>query len=70
MVRDADGNTTGQANVKLAPAHLQREHLNDLVQPYALRAPEVVLGLEWGPAIDMWSLGCLVYHFFVYFLMT
>ena len=30
------------------------------MQPYALRAPEVTLGLEWGPAIDIWSLGCLV----------
>ncbi|KAF8812624.1 kinase-like protein [Phlegmacium glaucopus] len=39
-----------------------RKHLSDLVQPYALRAPEVVLGLEWGPAIDIWSLGCLMYE--------
>ncbi|KAF8812702.1 kinase-like protein [Phlegmacium glaucopus] len=37
-------------------------HLSDLVQPYALRAPEVVPGLEWGPAIDIWSLGCLMYE--------
>lgn len=44
----------------LSPAHLQREHLGNVVQPYALRAPEVILGLEWGPPIDIWSLGCLV----------
>jgi serine/threonine-protein kinase SRPK3 len=42
-------------------AHLQREHLSDIVQPYALRAPEVILGLKWGPAVDIWSLGCMVW---------
>jgi len=33
------------------------------VQPYALRAPEVILGIAWGPAIDIWSLGCLMFEF-------
>ena len=41
-------------------APLQGERLSGVVQPYALRAPEVILGLEWGPTIDIWSLGCLV----------
>lgn len=44
----------------LGHAHFQKEHLSKIVQPYALRAPEVVLGLGWGPAIDIWSLGCMV----------
>lgn len=44
-----------KANVTFAPVHVQREHLCDVVQPYALRVPEVVLGLE---CIDIWSLGC------------
>ena len=43
-----------------APAHPKGNHLGETVQPYALRAPEVILGLEWGPAIDIWSLGCMV----------
>ncbi|KAN0125243.1 kinase-like protein, partial [Russula decolorans] len=47
----------------LGHAHLQREHLSDIVQPYALRAPEVILGLKWGPAVDIWSLGCMMYEF-------
>ena len=33
------------------------------MQPYALRAPEVILGLGWGSAIDIWSLGCMVLTF-------
>ena len=44
-------------------ANPQHKHLNEVVQPYALRAPEVILGLEWGYAIDIWSLGCMVIHF-------
>lgn len=35
-----------------------------LDKPYAqsryYRAPEVVLGLDCGPAIDMWSMGCII----------
>ena len=48
-------------------AHPQNEHLAKVVQPYALRAPEVILGLEWGYAIDIWSLGCMVLTSFTYF---
>ena len=48
-------------------ANPQHKHLNEVVQPYALRAPEVILGLEWGYAIDIWSLGCMVLTSFTYF---
>ena len=30
------------------------------VQSRAYRAPEVVLGLPYGPRIDVWSLGCIL----------
>ncbi|OCH94721.1 kinase-like protein [Obba rivulosa] len=42
-----------------------RPHIPDqggIVQPYALRAPEVIFGLPWGPPIDIWSLGCLMFE--------
>jgi serine/threonine-protein kinase SRPK3 len=32
----------------------------DLIQPYALRAPEVILGNGWHTSGDIWNLGCLV----------
>ncbi|KAG6091429.1 hypothetical protein E4U30_006955, partial [Claviceps sp. LM220 group G6] len=35
----------------------------DLIQPLALRAPEVVLGAPWDTGVDIWSLGCLVVEF-------
>lgn len=31
-----------------------------LIQPDALRAPEVIVGCRWGPSADIWNLGCLV----------
>ena len=32
----------------------------DIIQPYALRAPEVILGNSWHTSADIWNLGCLV----------
>ena len=32
----------------------------DVIQPYALRAPEVILGNGWHTSADIWNLGCLV----------
>jgi len=32
----------------------------DIIQPYALRAPEVILGNGWNTSADIWNLGCLV----------
>ncbi|TVY36532.1 Serine/threonine-protein kinase [Lachnellula occidentalis] len=35
-------------------------HLCETIQPILLRAPEVMIGAPWGPAVDFWNLGCLV----------
>ncbi|KAF9508639.1 hypothetical protein BS47DRAFT_1350109 [Hydnum rufescens UP504] len=35
----------------------------DLIQPVALRAPEVILGCGFGPSADIWNLGCLIFEF-------
>lgn len=32
----------------------------DQIQPYALRAPEVIIGSGWGTSTDIWNLGCIV----------
>ncbi|RDB22074.1 Serine/threonine-protein kinase SRPK [Hypsizygus marmoreus] len=33
-----------------------------IIQPFALRAPEVILGSEWGTSADIWNLGCLIFE--------
>jgi len=34
----------------------------DMIQPVALRAPEVIIGCEWDQRADIWNLGCLVFE--------
>ncbi|GJE89706.1 kinase-like protein [Phanerochaete sordida] len=38
------------------------EHLMELIQAPALRAPEVCLGAGWGKPADIWSIGCMAYQ--------
>lgn len=35
------------------------------IQSRYYRAPEIMLGIRYTPAIDMWSLGCILYELFV-----
>ncbi|KAG6313521.1 hypothetical protein E4U22_000883 [Claviceps purpurea] len=44
-------------------ASWREKHLSDVIQPLALRAPEVTLGAPWDTGVDIWSLGCLVVQF-------
>ncbi|RMY71661.1 hypothetical protein D0863_04990 [Hortaea werneckii] len=32
-----------------------------IVGPAALRSPEVILGMKWGPPLDIWQIGCLFF---------
>ncbi|KAI0084866.1 kinase-like protein [Irpex rosettiformis] len=36
-----------------------------LIQPEALRSPEVILGCEWGTKADIWNLGCIVFELLI-----
>ncbi|KAK7051379.1 hypothetical protein VNI00_004879 [Paramarasmius palmivorus] len=45
-----------------------KEHrCHEMIQPSALRAPEVILGYPWGTPADIWNLGCLVMEWLVGF---
>ncbi|KIK58567.1 hypothetical protein GYMLUDRAFT_45191 [Collybiopsis luxurians FD-317 M1] len=41
-------------------SHWHDHHFQELIQPGALRSPEVILGYPWGTSADIWNLGCLV----------
>jgi len=48
---------------RLSPtAHFRDRHLNEVIQPFALRAPEVILGYPWDTPVDIWSVGCLTFE--------
>jgi len=32
-------------------------------QPHVFRAPEVIMSSSWSPAMDIWSVGCLLFEF-------
>jgi len=41
-------------------------NLKGTIQPVALRAPEVTLGIRWDTAADIWSAACVVMHYIGY----
>ena len=41
-------------------ARQESEQNTDQVQPRKLRAPEVILQMQWGSKIDIWSVACVV----------
>ncbi|XP_038157352.1 serine/threonine-protein kinase BUR1-like [Cyprinodon tularosa] len=45
--------------------HVPEPKLDSGVQPYVYRAPEVILGIPFSSAIDMWSLGCIAAELFL-----
>ncbi|XP_023246604.1 homeodomain-interacting protein kinase 2-like [Copidosoma floridanum] len=45
--------------------HISKAVCNSYVQTRYYRAPEIILGLPFSEAIDMWSLGCVVAELFM-----
>ncbi|THV05659.1 kinase-like protein [Dendrothele bispora CBS 962.96] len=41
-------------------SHWRQHHFQEIIQPGALRAPEVILGYPWDTSVDIWNLGCLI----------
>ncbi|QRV99812.1 kinase-like protein [Ceratobasidium sp. AG-Ba] len=46
-------------------SHWRDRHFQEEIQPFALRAPEVILGCEWDTPADIWSVGCLTMEFMI-----
>jgi serine/threonine-protein kinase SRPK3 len=49
-----------KAHLDVISANWIDKHTVDVIEPIALRAPEVILGAEWGPSAEIWGLGCVV----------
>ena len=43
----------------LGEARIGLQHAG-LIQPDIYRAPEVILGMKWGPGVDIWSIAMTV----------
>ena len=41
-----------------------REQMYSYIQSRYYRAPEVILGIKYSCAIDMWSLGCIIFELY------
>ncbi|KAI1837659.1 hypothetical protein DTO006G1_3137 [Penicillium roqueforti] len=39
-------------------------HLSEIIQPVALRSPEVLIQAPWDASTDWWNLGCVVFEVF------
>ncbi|KAI5899261.1 kinase-like protein [Schizophyllum commune H4-8] len=50
-------------------SHWRNRHLQEIIQPTALRAPEVILGYSWSTPADIWNLGCLVAELLIGFFL-
>lgn len=46
-------------------SHVSKTVCNTYLQSRYYRAPEIILGLPFCEAIDMWSLGCVVAELFL-----
>ena len=46
--------------IDLGSSCFTTDQLSSYVQSRSYRAPEVILGLPYGPGIDVWSLGCIL----------
>ncbi|KAF8891451.1 kinase-like domain-containing protein [Gymnopilus junonius] len=57
------GEKSGPVLCDFGEARTGKESYTELIQPAAYRAPEVFLHLPWGPAVDIWNFGCMMWDF-------
>ena len=55
-----DPNKSGIKIIDFGSSCLEHEKLYTYIQSRFYRAPEIILGIEYTTAIDMWSLGCVL----------
>lgn len=58
-------NKSGIKVIDFGSSTYENEQFYTYIQSRYYRAPEIMLGIRYTPAIDMWSLGCILYELYV-----
>jgi dual specificity tyrosine-phosphorylation-regulated kinase 2/3/4 len=58
-------NKSGIKVIDFGSSTYESEQFYTYIQSRYYRAPEIMLGIRYSPAIDMWSLGCILYELYV-----
>jgi len=58
-------NKSGIKVIDFGSSTYENEQFYTYIQSRYYRAPEIMMGIRYTPAIDMWSLGCIMYELYV-----
>jgi dual specificity tyrosine-phosphorylation-regulated kinase 2/3/4 len=58
-----DPQKSGIKMIDFGSSCFQGERVYTYIQSRFYRAPEIILGVPYNPAIDMWSFGCIMVEF-------
>ena len=53
-------NKTGLKIIDVGSGCFESKQIYTYIQSRFYRAPEIILGIKYTPAIDMWSFGCVL----------
>ncbi|OMH81015.1 Dual specificity tyrosine-phosphorylation-regulated kinase 2 [Zancudomyces culisetae] len=64
LQRDIAANRYAIKVIDFGSSCFESKRIYTYIQSRFYRSPEVILGLPYGPPIDMWSTGCIIYELF------